>query len=139
MIQVNTGSGRWDNPDSSDGGAQLKLVAVGDVCPATGWRHDELFAGDRETVERVYGDTLVELGRKDLSIVNFELPLSDDGEPIIKNGPNLIGPPAAIEGFVVVGFDVACMADNHVLDYGPAPLAQTMQLIADNGMAVVGA
>jgi len=139
MIRVDTGSGSWVNPEAAEEGKQLRLVAVGDVCPTRGRRHDELFCAGRETVEKVYGDTLGELAKKDLSLVNFELPLSDGGEPIIKNGPNLIGPPRAIEGFVVGGFDVAGMANNHVLDYGPEPFRQTIELIGANGMAVVGA
>ena len=139
MISADVKTGRWVNPNRGEGGKQLRVVAVGDICPARGRRYDELFTQGRETIEKVYGDTLGELLNKDLSVVNFELPLSNEGEAIIKNGPNLIGPPEAIEGFVVGGFDVAGMANNHVLDYGAEPMFQTMELIRENGMELVGA
>jgi len=139
MISVDVKTGKWANPGRGEGGKQLRLVAVGDICPCRGRRYDELFTKGRETIEKVYGDTLPELLNKDLSIVNFELPLSNEGEPIIKNGPNLIGPPEAIEGFVVGGFDVTGVANNHILDYGPDPMFQTLELIRENGMEFVGA
>lgn len=140
MISVDTNTGQWRNPQPGDGQKQLRLVAVGDVCPCRGRQfYDRLFTQGRETMEKVYGDTLPELLDKDLSIVNFELPLANDVEPIIKNGPNLIGPPEAIEGFVVGGFDVAGMANNHILDFGPDAMRRTIELIRDSGMAPVGA
>jgi len=139
MITIDTKTGKWINGDQVDEGNRLRLVAVGDICPSRGRRYDELFTQGRDTLEKVYGDTLEVLRDKDLSVVNFELPLSNRGEAIIKNGPNLIGPPEAIEGFVVGGFDVAGMANNHVLDFGPDALKDTMELIRANGMQYVGA
>jgi len=139
MIRVDTATGTWANPEATDGQKPLRLVAVGDISPCRGRLYDKLFTQGEETLRKVYGDTLGVLHDKDLSLVNFELPLSNGGEAIIKNGPNLIGPPEAIEGFVVGGFDVAGMANNHVLDYGPGPLMETIKLIGENGMAHVGA
>jgi len=151
MIRVDVKTGKWTSPDAAaaerkgkrsrgtPASGRLRVVAVGDVCPCRGRRYDELFTQGRATIEKVYGDTLPILLDKDLSLVNFELPLSDRGEAIIKNGPNLIGPPKAMEGFLVGGFDVAGMANNHVLDFGPDALRDTLKLIRANGMVTVGA
>jgi len=139
MISVDISDGVWRNPSQTDSDKKLRVAAVGDISPCKGRRYDELFSAGRETIEKVYGDTLGVLLDKDLSLVNFELPLSNRGEAIIKNGPNLIGDPEVIEGFVVGGFDVAGMANNHILDYGPEALADTIKTVRANGIIPVGA
>jgi hypothetical protein len=139
LIPIDTKTGKWTNPETKGRRKRLRLVAVGDICPCRGRRYDELFADGDETIRKVYGDTLKVLHDKDLSVVNFELPLSDRGEPIIKNGPNLIGRPGAIAGFVAGGFDVADMANNHVLDYGPDALGDTIATVRASGIVPVGA
>ena len=98
MIRVDVSTGTWRNP--SPAGKSLRLIAAGDICPAQGWKLDELFSAGRASVESVYGDLLPELARKDLSVADLELPLSAGGERIVKDGPHLRGPTAAIEGFL---------------------------------------
>jgi poly-gamma-glutamate synthesis protein (capsule biosynthesis protein) len=61
------------------------------------------------------------------------------GEPIIKDGPVLRGPPEAIAGFKAGGFDAACLANNHVRDMGPRALLQTIGVVRAAGIEVFGA
>jgi len=138
MISINTKTGCWTGDCGDPYDSQLRLVAVGDVCPARGREYDEVFTAGPEAIAAAYGDVIEELRRKDLSVANLELALSDRGEPIIKCGPNLIGPPAAIEGVTFGGFDVMKMANNHTLDYGQDALADTIELVRANGMEVLG-
>jgi poly-gamma-glutamate synthesis protein (capsule biosynthesis protein) len=49
------------------------------------------------------------------------------------------GEPAHVKGLTVVPFDVACLANNHVLDYGVAGLRQTLGLLGRHGVRTVGA
>jgi len=139
MIYVDMESGRWEHPQPGQEQKKLRFLAVGDVCPASGRRYDEILSAGPEAASAAYGDLLGELTWKDLSLGNLELPLAEGGQAIVKCGPNLIGPPGAIEGVKIGGFDVLKMANNHVLDYGPGPLMDTIELVAENGMATVGA
>ena len=115
------------------------FLAAGDFCPNRGWRLDEALSAGPERAAAVYGDLLTELSRKDLSAVNVELPLSDAGEPIVKCGPNLHGPPEAVDGVTAGLFDVALLANNHMLDFGASVLLETMELLRSHGLEVVGA
>ena len=60
-------------------------------------------------------------------------------EAIIKDGPDLIGPPAAIAGVQAGGFDAACLANNHILDFGGPPLLDTIALARAHKLATFGA
>jgi poly-gamma-glutamate synthesis protein (capsule biosynthesis protein) len=109
-------------------------MVTGDWAPIRG------FAGIvADDPQAVYGDLLPDLRQSDLCIVNLESPLTDKGAPISKDGPNLRGDPAAISSLEAVPFHIACLANNHMLDYGPEGLRQTMRLLGDAGIESVGA
>ncbi|MCD6519726.1 MAG: CapA family protein [Anaerolineae bacterium] len=87
----------------------------------------------------LYGKLLPIIQGADLAIVNLETVLSDRGEPIAKDGPNLRGPKEAIHSLVQAGFDVAVLANNHARDYGSVALADTITLCQEHGIRTVGA
>jgi hypothetical protein len=116
-----------------------RLLATGDICPSHGLRLDEAFSAGRASAEAVYGDVLPELAEKDISVANLELPLSDRGQALIKDGPALRGPPAAIEGLLAGRFDVVDLANNHTLDFGPDALLDTIALLKRHGIVPLGA
>jgi poly-gamma-glutamate synthesis protein (capsule biosynthesis protein) len=94
----------------------------------------------------VYGDLLPVLRDSDLRIVNLEAPLCAGGTGashldgrIAKDGPNLRGDPQAIQALTTVPFDVACLANNHSMDYGPAALRETQTRLACHAIDIVGA
>lgn len=139
MLVLNENTARWENPDLAPRGQRLRLLAAGDYCPATRRRYDDLMSQGPAGAREVIAGLLDELAARDLSVVNLELPLVLAGEPIVKDGPNLQGPPAAIEGVLAGGFDVVNLANNHVLDFGPEPLLGTIDLARQRHLAVVGA
>lgn len=132
--------GRWcgEGRLGADG-STFRIMAVGDICPCTGRKLDAAFSRGLDAARDVYGDVLPELVAKDLSVANLELPLSDRGEPIVKDGPNLRGPAAAIDGVLAGGFDAVTLANNHVLDFGPEPFFDTIALCRRRGLTVFGA
>ncbi len=134
-------NGCWRQGGTRAAGAERawRLMAVGDICPSQGRKLDELFTAGPEAAAAVYGDVLPELADKDLSVANLELPLSDRGQPIIKDGPCLRGPPAAIEGVLAGRFDAVTMANNHVMDFGPDAFFDTLDLCQRRGLTVFGA
>jgi poly-gamma-glutamate synthesis protein (capsule biosynthesis protein) len=93
----------------------------------------------RANPESVYGDLLPVLRRADLRIVNCECALTTATRPVWKSGAVFKGTPAHVKGLTAVPFDVACLANNHVLDFGVAGLRQTLSLLRRRGVRTVGA
>lgn len=109
-----------------------------------------LIAGDWAPIRRygpvieaapasIYGDLLPHIQQADLRIVNLEAVLCEHGQPIAKQGPNLRGEPTTVSGLSVVPFDVACLANNHILDYGAQALERTLSLLDSHQIQTVGA
>jgi poly-gamma-glutamate synthesis protein (capsule biosynthesis protein) len=93
----------------------------------------------RDTPEAIYGDLLPLLRRADLRVVNCECALTRASKAAWKSGAVFKGEPAHVGGLTAVPFDVACLANNHVLDYGVAGLRETLRVLEGNGVHSVGA
>lgn len=75
----------------------------------------------------------------DYAIVNFEFPIIGPiKDPIQKCGPTLGGHPAAVDSIVHAGFNIATLANNHILDQGEASMMYTISLLKKKGVKVVG-
>src|SRR5512135_410812 len=93
----------------------------------------------RDAPESIYGDLLPVLRRADLRIVNCECALTSAASAVWKSGAVFKGEPAHVAGLKAVPFDVACLANNHVLDYGVAGLRETLRVLARAHIHTVGA
>jgi poly-gamma-glutamate synthesis protein (capsule biosynthesis protein) len=93
----------------------------------------------RDAPESIYGDLLPVLRRADLRIVNCECALTSAAAPVWKSGAVFKGEPAHVGGLTAVPFDVACLANNHVVDYGAAGLRETLRVLGRAGIRTVGA
>jgi len=114
------------------------LLAVGDFCPAHPCPEPE------EPVESdgarwAASDLAALVDESDLAAVNLEGPISGAGEPIPKNGPSLAVDESYARDLAPLGFDVALLANNHILDFGPEALERTLDGCAEEGLAVCGA
>ena len=87
----------------------------------------------------LYDDLLPLIQSPDLRIVNLEAPLSERGIPIAKDGPKMRIKPSAVAGLAEVPFDLACLANNHVMDYGTTGLQDTLDCLSQRGIRSVGA
>ncbi|MBP7997663.1 MAG: CapA family protein [Chloroflexi bacterium] len=74
----------------------------------------------------------------DYTIGNLETSLGDIGEPAPKAYP-FQSPLGSAEALALGGFDLVSLANNHAMDYGPEALLQGLDLLAQAGVAVVGA
>jgi poly-gamma-glutamate capsule biosynthesis protein CapA/YwtB (metallophosphatase superfamily) len=92
-----------------------------------------------ETPEAIYGDLLPVLHRADLRIVNCECALTSASAAVWKSGAVFKGEPAHVRGLTSVPFDVACLANNHVLDYGISGLRESLRVLTRAGVRTVGA
>jgi len=112
-----------------------QVIIGADLCPIEANR--ALFmAGD---ARGLFHDLLEEFERADLVIANLECPLIERPTPILKTGPVFGEPSACIRGIQQAGIDVLGLANNHILDHGPAGLQNTLACCAQAGVATVGA
>lgn len=109
--------------DSTD---ESRIVFVGDCAPR------DILA------DSVIGNDITDvLTAAEVAVVNLEATIQD-GEPISKNGPKLSIPrdtPSVLSG---AGFDVACLANNHAMDYGYESVQRTTHECNDAGLRIVG-
>ena len=79
-----------------------------------------------------------QLSAADLTVVNLETSIGTSGTPEPKRF-TFQAPPSAFDALAAAGVDVATMANNHGMDYGPDGLADTLAAIAaDPPLAVIG-
>ena len=76
--------------------------------------------------------------QSDLSIGNFEIPLTDRGSPVQKL-LNIRAEPAVAQDVSQLGLDVVTIANNHAVDYGWDGIADTQRLLREVGIKVLGA
>ena len=78
------------------------------------------------------------LDGSDLRVGNLELPLTERGTQARKDY-TFRAPPSVAEGLVGAGFDVLTLANNHMLDFGPEGLLDTVATLQRAGIAHPGA
>ncbi len=87
----------------------------------------------------VYGDLLPLLRGADLRVVNCECALTSARRHVWKSGAVFKGAPARVRGLTAVPFEVACLANNHIFDYGLPGFRETLRLLRKCGIRTVGA
>ena len=93
----------------------------------------------KEDPAAVYGNLLPHLLQADYSIVNLESPLSCPAGLITKSGAAFSGEPEHIASLKAGAFKAVVCANNHTFDSDLEGFLQTRQLLADHGIASVGA
>jgi poly-gamma-glutamate capsule biosynthesis protein CapA/YwtB (metallophosphatase superfamily) len=114
--------------------AGFSIVVAGDWAPIRA-----LEPVIRAAPDSGYGDMLPVLRGADLRIVNCECALTAAGKPVWKSGAVFKGLPVHVSGLTRVPFEVACLANNHVFDYGVRGFRDTLDILHRNGIRTVGA
>jgi len=120
---------------SSETEDKIKIIITGDLCP--GLRIEKLCVDGQ--YEKIYNDALPRLLDKDLSITNLECPLTSRINPIKKSGPHLSAKPQSIGAVTFGGFNIAALANNHMMDHGYHGLIDTIDACNNAGISTVGA
>lgn len=100
---------------------RVSILIVGDYAPCRGY--DSLLASKGSLV---FGDLKADIASSDIAILNLETPLCRQGEPIKKAGPLMKAHPTTIQAVAEAGFNVIGLANNHIMDYGPVCLRETI-------------
>ncbi len=118
-----------------EGGTRFRMVIAGDVCPC---REGEKIVAEGRSAG-LFAKVAPFLNEADLRVVQWETPLCEPENPILKSGPNLYALPSSAELAAAGGFEVALLANNHTGDYGPGMLLQTIDVLNRRGIRTVGA
>ena len=112
----------------------IKLIIVGDFSPQA-----RLASLHAMTPGDVLGGFHDLVASADLAALNLEAPLCRPVRPIVKTGPSLHGSPETAGFIASSGFGLACLANNHIMDYGTDGLSETMAALDRHGVAWTGA
>lgn len=84
-------------------------------------------------------DVASHLASADIAVGNLESPLSSRGTEKTEKDVRFRGDPRGVEGLAESGFDFLSLANNHVLDWGPVALSDTVSLLESKGIGYAGA
>lgn len=94
---------------------------------------------DDEQAESLFDATRALTQSADVMIGHVEVPHTLRGEQSVVGVPGSGGDPARLEALGRAGFDVITLAANHLFDYGPAGVRDTIDALEAQGIATAGA
>lgn len=112
---------------------RIILTAVGDI---NFHSIDGLILKDQEYP---WNGTIDILKRKTILVGNLEVPLSKRGAEYTKKTWILRADPRTVDSLATAGFDVLTLANNHIMDYGPIALQDTLAALDNAKIARAGA
>jgi poly-gamma-glutamate synthesis protein (capsule biosynthesis protein) len=107
--------------------SKINIVFSGDFAPLTNGEHD--YIPDISFLKDLSFD---------LHITNLESPLTKSGDRINKTGPHIKSFPSKIELLKRAMINIACLANNHIFDYGEEGLNETINVCESNGIDTLG-
>ena len=113
---------------------QLSVTFSGDMSPVNGY--SDIFKSSQ--VDKYFSDVIKLISETDLHITNLETPVSENGFPISKAGPNLRADPLVINGLKQLKVTHACLANNHIMDFGEDAAFDTIQFLQQHGIIHAG-
>ena len=108
-------------------GRPYLFLATGDLGPNRP-DPDSIFDGVREA-----------LSRGDLIFGQLEPCLASGGTPLPQARLPMRGAPEGAAAIARAGFDIISFATNHCMDWGREAFFETLEVLRDNGMSVIGA
>lgn len=114
-----------------------RILAVGDI----------MLSGSAEPVLAIKGYTHAfrdrDLARlisgADAALCNLEHPVTRSGTPYRDKEYRFRGTNESLRAIRAAGFDLLSLANNHIMDYGPQGLADTIRLCRENRLVCAGA
>lgn len=113
----------------------IKILFAGDFSPDIILKKYLTF----QLTTQFWGDLIPILYNKDISILNLESPLTFSNNEIKKIGKNFKADLNFIKLVKAGGFDAACLANNHIMDYGKNGLIDTLKICKEYQINTVGA
>jgi len=114
---------------------EITIAAVGDIM--LGHRAEPYLA--REGPAYPFVQVLPVLRQAQLVIGNLESPISTRGTAVENKQFTLRVGPVAADALKAAGIRVVSLANNHILDFGPQALQDTLTVLNENGILYAGA
>lgn len=115
---------------------EVTVLVSGDV--TLGYHYEEYVTDKAKDVGWGFEKVGALTKKADLFVVNLECPFTERGEKIPKNF-NFRAKPELVSALIAGGVDVASMANNHMLDYGPEGLFDTINTLDTHKIVHFGA
>jgi poly-gamma-glutamate synthesis protein (capsule biosynthesis protein) len=115
----------------------IRISAVGDIMlggTSQPLMEDYGYDYPFEQVKYLFADSDIVIGNLEGPLTNRETPFSDDKEYLFRTPPERVAP-----ALKRAGFDIMNLANNHIMDYGPGGLTDTLQALHMAGIRTVGA
>lgn len=113
-----------------------RILIAGDTLPTEA--NTILFSEER--LEEIFDQNLITFFQScAVSIANLEGPLTKSNTPIPKSGPSLKAEPSCISTIKRLGITALSLSNNHIMDYGPSGLHDTIQTLEAKEIACFGA
>jgi poly-gamma-glutamate capsule biosynthesis protein CapA/YwtB (metallophosphatase superfamily) len=106
---------------------EIVLYAVGDIAP------------DREDPASIFQHVAGLLNTGDVAFCQLEAVLSERGIPLPQARLPCRGHPSIARALKEAGFDVVSFASNHCMDWGREAFLDTISVLEEEGLSVVGA
>jgi poly-gamma-glutamate capsule biosynthesis protein CapA/YwtB (metallophosphatase superfamily) len=110
------------------------LIATGDVIPARSVNYKMVTYND---FLYPFRRTFAYLRTADITLINLESPLITNC-PLTDQGFTFCGDARAVQGLQYAGVDTACMANNHIGNYGPQGIQETRDHLRAAGIGFCG-
>lgn len=127
----------WQETADSE---RIVLNFTGDINFSEGWVTTTHMDGQPGGIYDCFSeDLLEEMNSADIMMINNEFTYSDRGEPLAGKDYTFRAKPDRVELLDVFGTDIAGVANNHVYDYGPDALLDTLSTLREAEIPYVGA
>lgn len=93
---------------------------------------------ERDDARPLLAEAAGTLRTADLVIGQLEIPHIDAGVVQTSDVPALPGPPSALDALAEAGFGILTLAGNHVHDFGPEGMRETMRQCRSRGLRTAG-
>lgn len=121
-------------------GYDLVLSFAGDICFDETCDVMQDYIGQGERVEHNISPELLDLMRgADVCWINNEFAYSDRGAPLENKMYTFRARPERVKMLKEMGVDIVGLANNHVYDFGPEAMTDTLDTLRQAGIAYVGA
>ena len=121
-------------------GYDVVLSFAGDICFDETCDVMQDYIGRGEELEQNISPELLDLMRSaDVCWINNEFAYSDRGAPLANKMYTFRAKPERVEMLKEMGVDIAGLANNHVYDFGPEAMTDTLDTLRQAGIDYVGA
>ena len=119
---------------------QITLAFSGDINFSEGYPTTRHLDGCANGIEDCFSEDLLEIMRgTDIMMINNEFTYSTRGEPLFGKTYTFRAKPERAKLLHAFGTDIVNLANNHVYDYGPDALLDTIDTLEQEGLPHVGA